>query len=254
MKFIYFCSLFIILLSCNSSNEEIHAELEKFDNSLDSLISVKTYNEPNILIFEADTLKNNPKIIEETCYQIIENDSIKIDANCHIYEFKNNDLVLNSSENVLGRKFVIKHIYFSNNIDNKLIERLRKREAKSDTIYSGNVKKYDHRGRLIKFVESGVWDEIENGVKKNKEIRRVEIYKYNNDQTITTWRKDYFNKQYNIDSLKQTKITTFTNSKDNTLSQDPKEYLYKRDKFGNWIEKRRDIKENPEVYYRKYTY
>lgn len=253
MKFTYtFVSLFIILLSCNTSKEEIYAELEKFDNSLDSLILVKTYNKPNILIFQADTLNNHPKIIEETYYQIIDNDSIKIDENCHIYKFENNELVLNSSEDFLGRKFVQKYIYFPEKIDNKLIEELRKK--KSDTIYFGNVNKYDSQGRLIKFVKSGVWNEMENGVIKVNENRKVEIYKYNNDQTITTWRKEYFNKKYNIDSLYLTKITTFTDSKENSWSQDSKKYTYKRDKFGNWIEKRRNVKENPEVYYRKYSY
>ena len=253
MKSTYiFASFFIILLSCNPSKEEIYTELEKFDNSLDSLISIDTYTKPNSLIFQADTLNNNPKTIEETCYQIIENDSIKIDANCHIYKFNNNELVLNSSEDFLGRKFVQKYIYFSDKIDNKLIERLR--ETKSDTIYFGNVNKYDNKGRRIKFVESGVWNENENGVTKVNENRRVEVYKYNNNQTVTTWRKEYFNKEYNIDSLNKTKITTFTSSKNNTWSYDHKEYTYKNDKFGNWIEKRNKKKENPEVYYRKYSY
>lgn len=253
MKFTYiFAFLFIILSSCNVSRNEVDAELDKFDNSLDSLITVKTYNKSNNLIFQSDTLHNNPKIIEETCYQIIGNDSIKIDANSHIYKFQNNQLVFNSSENFVGQKIIQKYIYFDDRIDNKLIEKLRKK--KSGIIYFGNVNKYDGLGRLIKTVTSSIWNEIKNGITNVNDNRLVEVYRYNNDNTLTTWRKEYFNKKYNVDSLSQTKISIFTSPKSDSGSKNHKMYMYRRDKFGNWIEKRRNEKDYSDVYYRKYYY
>ncbi len=242
----------IIFTGCQNSKTEVYLELEKFDSSLDTIINEKVYNKPKILIFQSDTLRNNPKIVKETCYQIMGKDSIKIDANCHIYKFKNNELIINSSQNLLGEKFVQKYIYFKNTIDNKLIDDLR--SVKSDTVYLGRVHKYNQKGDLLKKVEYSFWKEIQkNGTLVVSESRILEIYKYNNSNTFTTWRKEYFNRQYNIDSLKNTKIKEFTSSKTSAWDLDKHNYLYKTDQYGNWIIKK-SKSENPSVYYRKMVY
>jgi hypothetical protein len=198
-------------------------------------------------------LRGNLKTITETCYQIIGKDSIKVDANCNLYKFKNNELVINSSQNLLGEKFVQKYIYFKDKIDNKLIDDLR--NIKSDTIYFGCVNKYDKNGKKLKKVKYSFWKEIKkDGTIVVGEERILEIYKYNQDNSVTTWRKEYFNKQYYVDSLKNTKIKEFTSSQSNAWDSDKFNYTYKRDKYGNWIEKKGNKTENPDVYYRKIVY
>ena len=246
--------LFVMTLaSCQNSKEEIYVALEKFDSSLDSLIVGKVYDKPKMLVFQDDTLRGNPKGINQTCYQIIGNDSIKVDANGHVYKFRENQLMLNSSENFLGEKFVQKFIYFKDKIDNKLIDELRK--IKSDTVYFGCLNKYDEMGNVVKKVTSSSWKEIQkDGVLVINENRRLEVYKYNSDNTKTTWRKEYFNKQYDVDSLKNTAVEKFTSSKSNVWNEDKQNYSYKKDKSGNWIVKKSNRKESPDVYYREIIY
>ncbi|SMO84755.1 hypothetical protein SAMN06265220_104413 [Flavobacterium nitrogenifigens] len=241
----------VSLVSCQNSKKEIYVALEKFDNSLDSLIVGKVYNEPKMLIFQGDTLYGNPKGINETCYQIVGSDSIKVDANCHIYKFKNNQLVINSSENFLGEKFVQKFIYFKDKVDNRLVDDLRK--VKSDTVYFGCLKKYDEMGNVVKKVTNSTWKEIQKGgTVVINENRILEVSNYSSNNKVTIWRKEYFNKQYNIDSLKNTDVERIASSKSNGL--DEANYLYKRDKHGNWVVKKSNRKENPDVYYREIIY
>lgn len=243
----------IVLTGCQNSKKEIYSSLEKFDSSLDSLIIGKVYDKPKILVFQADTLHGDPKAIKETCYQLIGNDSIKVDANCHLYKFGNNELLINSSETALGKKFVQKFIYFKDKIDNKLIDDLRKN--KSDTVYFGCLRKYDEKGNLLKKVNNSTWEEIQkNGELVIGENRVLEVYKYNHDNTVTTWRKEYFNKQYNVDSLRNALIEKFTVNKFNAWHLDKYNYSYKRDKHGNWLVKKSNRKENPDVYYREIVY
>jgi hypothetical protein len=82
----------------------------------------------------------------------------------------------------------------------------------------------------------------------------LEVYKYNFDNTVTTWRKEYFNKQYNVDSLRNTRVEKFIENKSNTWHLDKYNYLYKMDKHGNWMVKKSNRKENPDVYYREIVY
>lgn len=253
LKYFSISICLIILICCKKSNEHIYADLEKFDNSLDSLVTEITQNKPDYLIFQSDTLKNNVKSIEEICFQIIENDSIKIDANCHIYKFYKNQLIINSSENILGGRFVQKYVYFADKIDNKLLDNLRNK--KSDTIYIGYLKKYNSKGNLVKFVESNLWNETnKDGSIVTNENRLLEVYRYNNGNSVTTWRKEYFNKQYNIDSLRNTKIKEFTSNRYNAWDSDRNNYSYKTDKYGNWKVKKNNKIENPDIYYRKNLY
>ncbi|MBS7233802.1 hypothetical protein KHA90_22550 [Flavobacterium psychroterrae] len=243
----------MILTSCQNSKKEVYSALEKFDSSLDSLLIKKVYEKPKVLIFQDDTLRGNPKIIKETCYQIIGKDSIKIDANCHLYKFKNNELVINSSQNLIGEKFVQKFVYFKDKIDNKLIDDLR--NTISDTVYFGCVNKYDENGKKLKKVKYSFSKEIKkDGTILISEDRILEIYKYNHGNSVTTCRKEYFNKQYNVDSLKNTKIKKFASSESSSWDLDKYNYSYKRDKYGNWIEKKSNKTENPNVYYRKIMY
>ncbi|MCV2484262.1 hypothetical protein OD917_04960 [Flavobacterium sp. SH_e] len=244
--------IFVVsLVSCQNSKKEIYVALEKFDNSLDSLIVGKVYDEPKMLIFQGDTLYGNPKGINETCYQIVGSDSIKVDANCHLYKFKNNQLVINSSENFLGEKFVQKFIYFKDKIDNRLIDDLRK--VKSDTVYFGCLKKYDEMGNVVKKVTNHNWKEIQkDGTVVINENRIVEVSNYSGNNKVTIWRKEYFNKQYNVDSLKKTDVEKIASSRSNDL--DETNYSYKRDKHGNWVVKKSDRIENPDVYYREIIY
>lgn len=241
----------VSLVSCQNSKKEIYVALEKFDNSLDSLIVGKVYDEPKMLIFQGDTLYGNPKGINESCYQIVGSDSIKVDANCHIYKFKNNQLVINSSENFLGEKFVQKFIYFKDKVDNRLVDDLRK--VKSDTVYFGCLEKYDEMGNVVKKVTNSTWKEIQKGgTVVINENRILEVSNYNSNNKVTVWRKEYFNKQYNVDSLRNTDVERIASSKFNGL--DEGDYSYKRDKHGNWIVKKSDRKENPDVYYREIIY
>jgi len=243
----------MVLTSCQNSKKEIYSSIEKFDGSLDSLIVGKVYDKPKILVFQADTLYGDPKVIKETCYQLIENDSIKIDANCHLYQFRNNELIINSTETALGEKFVQKFIYFKDKIDNKLVDDLRK--IKSDTVYFGCLRKYDEAGNLLKKVNNSNWIEIQkNGVPVAGENRVLEVYKHNRDNTITTWRKEYYKRQYNVDSLKSVGVEEFNVSKFNAWDLDKKKYSYKMDKYGNWVVKKSNRKENPDVYYREIVY
>ncbi|UPZ15802.1 hypothetical protein [Flavobacterium humidisoli] len=243
----------IVLTGCQNSKKEIYSSLEKFDGSLDSLIIGKVYDRPQMLVFQGDTLYGGTKVIKETCYQLLGNDSIKVDANCHLYQFKNNELVLNSTETALGEKFVQKFIYFKDKIDNKLIDDLRK--IKSDTVYFGCLREYDETGNLLKKVNNSSWQEVQkDGALVVAENRVLEVYKYNLDNTVTTWRKEYFNKQYNVDSLRNTRVEKFIENKSNTWHLDKYNYLYKMDKHGNWVVKKSNRKENPDVYYREIVY
>ena len=241
----------ILLTNCNSK-DEIYASIAKFDNSLDYLITQKTYDRAKYLVFQADTLKNNPKEIIESCYLMTsDKDSMKIDANCHIYKFVNNELFINASEDQLGNKFVQKNIYFNNKIDNKLLDNLRKQ--KSDTVYIGNLKKYDEKGNLVKMIRATEWKNIQNdGTILINDNRLLEVYSKNKNGDIKAYRKEYFNKKYNVDSLKNVKTQEFAAT--NLWNNDKKEYSYKFDKYGNWIIKRKLNSKYPEVYYRTYKY
>ncbi len=239
-------------MNCQNNNSEIYTELEKFDNSLDSLITQKTYNKIPILVFQADTLKNNPKEILETCFLMTsDKDSIKIDANCHIFKFAKNELLINESEDQIGNKFVQKYIYFNNKIDNELLDRLRSKI--SDTVYIGHLKKYDSKGNLVKMVRTNEWKNIQkDGSIIINDNRLLEVYFKKKDGNIIAFRKEYFNKKYTIDSLKNIKTEEFVAT--NLWNNDKKEYSYKFDKYGNWIEKKKLNNKYPEVYYRTYKY
>ncbi|AZA54583.1 hypothetical protein [Chryseobacterium sp. G0201] len=251
-KILQIILLNIILTNCNKKDSEIYVAIENFDNSLDYLITQKTYNKVPYLVFQADTLKNNPVEIIETCYlKTSDKDSMKIDANCHIYKFANNELFINVSEDQLGNRFVQKNIYFSNKIDNELLDKLRRQ--KSDTIYIGNLKKYDNKGNLVKMVRTTEWKNIQSdGLIVINDNRLLEVYSKNKDGNVTPYRKEYFNKKYNVDSLKNLKVEEFATT--NLWDNDKKEYLYKFDKYGNWIEKKKLNSKYPEVYYRTYKY
>ena len=243
------------LLGCNDSKEKIYSELEKFDNSLDSLITEKTYSNPKYLILIGDTIKNNPKQIEEIDYLNTGNDSLLVDANCHVYKFKNNQLITNASEDVLGRKYVQKYVLFKDKIDNKLIQTLRDEHTDRDTIFFGSLEKYDKNGRLVKQVTSSVWRELDkaSGLLVTKENRTLDVYKYNTEKSIyTTFRKSYFNKKYDIDSLRAVPVEKF----DTEIKKKNKvfEYSYIYDNHGNWIVRRDLNTQNPSVKYRKITY
>lgn len=251
-KFLLLSIPLIFFICCKNQKNGVYLALEKFDNSLDSLIAGKTFSKPNSLIFQSDTLYNDPKTVEETCYLFIEKDSMKVDANCHIFRFENNDLIMNSSEDFLGRKFVQKITYFNDKIDNKLLDELRSK--KSDTIYFGHLNKYNAKGDLVKKVESSIWSDVQkDGSIIVNENRLLEVYIYNEDNTVTTYRKEYFNKKYHVDSLLNTKTKVFISTKSNTWADDRKNCSYKTDEFGNWVEKR-DKRKNADVYYRKYHY
>ena len=251
--FKYYSSVIILIVffSCKPSNESIYSALEKFDNSLDSLIEEETY-ENGFLIFQADTLNNDPIAVEETCYQVVGIDSIKIDANCHLYTFSKNQLLTNSSEDFRGNKFVQKFIYFKDRINNKEMENLRLKN--SDTIYFGRLKKYNAKGYLVKSIESyESRSQQKDGSIVISDYRLLEIYRYN-DSSVTIWTKRYFNKKYNIDSLRSAKTTELTTlMKYNIWDADKQNYAYITDEYGNWTVKIKKA-ENPDVYYRRYTY
>lgn len=253
--FKYYCFAIIVVttfVSCQSSSKDIYSELEKFDNSLDSLIKEETYSENRFLIFQADTLYNNPTLIEETCYQVIGKDSIRVDANCHLYTFSKSHLITNSSEDFLGHKFVQKFIYFKDKINNKEMENLRLK--RSDTIYFGRLKKYNAKGYVVKSIESheSQLHQVGKSIVTN-DYRLLEIFRYH-DNSVTTWTKRYFNKKYNIDSLRNSKTTQLTTSKIyDAWEADKNNYSYVMDRYGNWTAKVKKG-ENPDVYYRKYTY
>lgn len=253
MRIIIQKCLIIILIagnfSCEPSHNGIYSELEKFDNSLDSLIEGETYSENKFLIFQADTLHHEPTAIEETCYQVVGSDSIKIDANCHQYTFSKNYLATNSREDFQGHKFIQKFIYFENSINNKELEHLRLK--RSDTIYIGRLRKYNAKGYLVKSIET-YKSQQDDGSSFN-DYRLLKIYRYA-DSSVTIWTKRYFNKKYNVDSLRNSKTTALTTPKQyNAWEADKNNYSYVKDEHGNWIVKIRKG-ENPDVYYRKYTY
>jgi hypothetical protein len=243
---------FIIFLGCKPSKQDLYVELERFDNSLDSLIAEETSGEMDYLIFQGDTLRNSPTAIVETCYQVIGNDSIKVDANGHLYKFDKCHLLMNSSEDFLGNKFVQKYIYFEDKIDNEMMESLRKQ--KSDTIYFGRLRKYNANGHLVKSIESyESRGQKDDGSIIANDYRLLEIHRYNDDNSVTTWTKVYFNKKYSIDSLHNVKVRKSTFVRHNSWEEDKYQYSYDLDKYGNWTAKRRK-REDPDVYYRKYTY
>lgn len=244
-----------ILFGCKDSNEKIYSELERFDNSLDSLITGKTYNNSKYLIHIGDTIKNSPIQIEETYYLNTSKDSLLIGANCNVFKFKNNELATNASEDNLGRKYVQKFVDFNDRIDNKLIQELRDKHQDQDTIYFGTLEKYDIKGRIVKQVTSSTWKKFDtiSGLMITNENRTVEVYKYNTKKGIfTTFRKSYFNKKYNVDSLRVVPIEKF----DTEINKKSKafEYLYTYDNYGNWIVKRQINSQYPAVEYRKIIY
>ena len=245
-------AIFIIFLGCKPSKQDLYSELEVFDNSLDSLITEETHGKISYLIFQGDTLRNNPTAIVETCYQVIGNDSIKVDANGHLYKFDECHLLMNSSEDFLGNKFVQKYIYFEGKIDNAMMESLRKQ--KSDTIYFARLRQYNANGQLLKSVESYESKGLRNGGSTIvNDYRLLQVYTYHDGDSITTSTKAYFNKKYDIDSLRSVKVRKSTFVRHNSWEADKYKYSYVLDKYGNWIVKRRKSVD-PDVYYRKYTY
>lgn len=254
-QFIGIITLFV-LFGCGDSNEKVYSELERLDNSLDSLITEKTYNNPKYLIFIGDTLKNNPIQIEDTYYQKIDNDSTLVDANCHVYKFKNNQLIINSSEDILGHKYVQKYIYFKDKIDNKLIQTLRDKNKNTDTIIFGCLEKYKADGKLVKSITSNVWKEVgkNSGQLTVNDNRILDVYRYNQEKGFyTTFRKEYFNKKYDTDNLKKVIVKKF-NTDINKKSKDIFDYSYSYDNYGNWIVKRQINDKYPSVIYRKIIY
>jgi hypothetical protein len=243
MKRYYFIFFLFLFWACKNSREEAFKALEKFDNSLDSLITIKTFNKPNILVFLGDTLKNNPTMIEETYFMILGKDSIKVDANCGHFQFQNNELLLSA------RGMIIKYIYFDDKIDNKLLDELRRKS--SDTVYIGNLNKYDDRGNIIKTVKSSIWAEMKNGVTIINDNRILEIYKPYSKDSVTIWRKEYFNKKYDASDITNTKVTIV---KSDIWHNPNHKYIFKFDKFGNWIEKRSKNENDLNIQYRKYHY
>jgi len=271
MKRIYFY-LFILILfcGCGNSQKKIFSELEKFDSSLDSLINEPMFDYSKYCIFQGDTLKNSPKQIEITCYKKIGNDSILIDANCHIYKFENNELIFNHQEDILGNKYVCWYIYFKDKIDNELISNLQKKYANTDTFVNGYVKKYNKDGKLLKSIRTADWIEANLYRRvKTKEIRHVEVYNYNQkDDKCTMWRRNYFSGKYNIDTIKATPIEQINIDCNKRYDKDS-DYAYTYDEYGNWIVKKcimsfeydeatdsyvRRKPENYDAYYRKITY
>ncbi len=199
-------SVLLILIGCKFNNE-LQLELEKFDNSLDSLIKVKTYDFPKYCIFLKDTLHNNPIRIEEKFYNIYDDEPLKIDASSYVLNFKNKRLSSMSSENIYGHKYVFKYIYFKDKINNELIFFNKKR--KTDTILVACIVKYDKQGRIVKKVEAYNMEQRNGyGLVKNSDYRILEVYKHNHKEGYyTTYRKEYFDKKYNIGSIRKIKMT-----------------------------------------------
>ena len=250
-----YCLAFYVIVccSCGNTREEIYREIEKFDTSLDSLITDTTYNERDYLIFKGDTLRNNPFMIEETYYQMIGTDSLKVEANGHVYRFDKCHLLMDAGEDFLGNKFVHKFIYFEDTIDNKLLDELW--ALKSDTIYIGRVRKYNGQGALLKSIEThkSQWARPDGSIVID-DYRLLEVYPYKgSDSTVTVLRKRYFNKQYSLDSLRATKTEQVTIPKRDSWLDEKVNYIYTLDKHGNWTAKR-GKGENPTVSYRRYFY
>ena len=259
LSFLFIISIvFISFSSCKNTSEKINIAMEIFDNSLDSLITVETFNSRNFTILVGDTLKNNPKQIEHTCYLIMDNDSMLIDANSFMYQFENNELIISASEDILGRKYVHKNIYFEDQIDNTLIQKMRNKYANTDTIILGKLIKYDKESRIVKEVRSDIWQETDRitGVKKRKPYRILTVNRYDDERkSYSVSRKEYFDKPYNVDSLQMTTTKSFEVAYPTGSGYDS-DYEYTFDEFGNWIIKRqiRDDIIGRAVYYRKYTY
>ena len=65
VKKTYFYLFILFFYYCSNSQNNFFFELEKFDNSLDSLINEPMFDSAKYLVLYGDILKNNPKKIEE---------------------------------------------------------------------------------------------------------------------------------------------------------------------------------------------
>ena len=79
----------------------------------------------------------------------------------------------------------------------------------------------------------------------------MEIFKYFGKDSLITWRKYYSNEKYDLDSLAEVKMSIFRTKR---WDYGNNKYTYKKDKFGNWIEKTSKGTNDHEIHYRKYTY
>ena len=254
----YYYIIYVIIFlcaSCDPITKDIDDALKVFDNSLDSLITEATFAKRKNFIFGEDTLRNNPKVIEETYYTVFENDAMKVDANCSSLKFEGNTLVIWTTVDILGNKHVRRDLYFDDLIDNKLISNLRENNSETDTTYYGNVIRYDSIGRVVKEVTSGVWKEINNrtGSLIVKDSRVVEVYKYTLDDSVHVWRRDYFNKKYDVDSLKISPIISYK-YKAKAQIEKPFQYSYTYDEYGNWITRKSINVSPPDIKYRIIQY
>jgi len=259
-KILFHLSLLILFCNCTYLENKTFSELEKFDNSLDSLISEPVFDYSKYLVLHGDTLKNNPKKIEETCYIKTGSDSILVNANCHIYTFENNEVIFHQTKDDYGNEYVHWNIYFKDKIDNKLISNLQKKYTDTDTIVVAYVKKYNKDGKLLKLVHAYNWFRIGANYRKIKttEIRMLDISNYNQNNNCIKWRKEYVNAKYDIDTIKAVPIRQF-NIDCNIGYDKDSNYLYTYDEYGNWIVKKRMMipglaEGSIAVYSRKITY
>lgn len=256
--------------SCSKTSNKIFTELEHFDHSLDSLMVGETSNSNPHFVFLDDTLKNNPKQIKETNFQVMGNDSMRIGANCHVYLFNNNQLIINQTEDIFGNKYVSQSVYFNDNIDHSFISDLKIKYSTMDTIVKAYVKKYNKEGQLVKMVYAHDWIEVNLHKKvKTREVRDLEVYSHDHlNNNCTKWRRSYFMYKYNVDSIRQVPIERIKIDCNRPISIDSN-YAYTYDEYGNWIVKKQILgfeydeesntyirrkPKNYSVYYREISY
>lgn len=263
---LYFSSILWLLFSILffSCDNQINNSLKSFDTSLDSLIPSKTYNHRSFTFYHPDTLNDNPKKIVSKYYTYANGDSMLIKANCRIVTFRNNNIYTIASEDLYGKKYVKKYVIFDSLINQPQLNNLFKFHQKTDTIIYGQLYRYDIYGNIVKYIHT---------YESDYRILEVKSFDHRNRQT-ELYRKEYFNKNYNIEELEQTDLHAYSStylkkfersktihrindsivSITNPSNHQSIDIKYTYDNRGNWVISRTKDTVNGAIIFREITY
>lgn len=192
IKTILLCvSLLTVFVSCHSNERD--AWLKEFDNSLDSLITEPVYHSRPFTILIGDTLHGNPVEVRDTCYAFYgTGDPVLIEANCHIYKFRNNQVVEDLTDSGTGGFRARFYVHFDHQINDNTLDSLQKVYAGTDTLVSGVLRYFDKKGNIIKEIYA-----------HENDYRILRMYRYDEQgREAEWWMREYHGKKYDPDSLR----------------------------------------------------
>ena len=119
-------------------------------------------------------------------------DSVLIEANCHIYKFKNNQMVEDLTDSGRGGLRARFYVYFDKQINDNTLDSLRKVYAGTDTFLTGVLRRFDGKGNIIKEIYA-----------HENDCRILRMYRYDEQgREAEWWMREYHGKRYNPDSLR----------------------------------------------------